>query len=346
MNAFDHYIALDWSMNNMAIAKLTAHSEKATVVDVPSDIFELKLYLDRLKGKKILCFEESTPAHWLYVELKSSVDEIIVCDPYRNHLLKDGGKTDKLDAIRLAQLLRAGLLKQVFHSDDELIYLRKVVHGYEEVVRAGVRLKNQNTALFRGIGLNKNDTELPESHKHASFVLQGINDGIERYEIEKVRYEKEFRKIICENLTLRNLQTIPGIGLIGSIKILATVVDPKRFLNKSNWLSYCGLIRHDLISGGRSYGKRNPRFSRSLKCVFKTAAVSVLSSYSRRSEEITDHSEPLKRYYHYLITEKKYPEHHARHAVARRIAVLCLGVMKSQKALDDRWRKKDELKNV
>ena len=39
---YDHYIAVDWSIQNMAIARMTTRSNKITVVDVPSDIEELK----------------------------------------------------------------------------------------------------------------------------------------------------------------------------------------------------------------------------------------------------------------------------------------------------------------
>ena len=51
---YDHYIAVDWSIVNMAIARMTAKSNKITVVDVSSDLIELTAYLKSLKGTKIL----------------------------------------------------------------------------------------------------------------------------------------------------------------------------------------------------------------------------------------------------------------------------------------------------
>ena len=84
----------------------------------------------------------------------------MVCDPYRNHLLSDGPKNDRIDAEKLVKLLRAGLLKPVFHSGDALHSLRKIVSGYEDVVKAGVRQKNQRSALFRAVGLSKKETAL------------------------------------------------------------------------------------------------------------------------------------------------------------------------------------------
>jgi hypothetical protein len=35
---YDHYIAIDWSVDNMAIARMTKKSNKITIIDVPSDI--------------------------------------------------------------------------------------------------------------------------------------------------------------------------------------------------------------------------------------------------------------------------------------------------------------------
>ena len=49
---YDHYIAIDWSQVNMAIARMTKKSDKKIVKDVPSDIKDLQAYLKNLKGKR------------------------------------------------------------------------------------------------------------------------------------------------------------------------------------------------------------------------------------------------------------------------------------------------------
>jgi hypothetical protein len=43
------------------------------------------------------------------------VARVLVCDPRRNALLKEGNKSDKIDARKLADLLRTGML----HTSDE-----------------------------------------------------------------------------------------------------------------------------------------------------------------------------------------------------------------------------------
>jgi hypothetical protein len=68
----------------MAIAVIKRGSGKLRVADIPSSIVELKRYLKELPGKTIVTFEESTGAHWLYLELKEVVERVLVCDPFKN----------------------------------------------------------------------------------------------------------------------------------------------------------------------------------------------------------------------------------------------------------------------
>ena len=83
-------------------------------------------------------------------------------------------------------------------------------------------------------------------------------------------------------------------------------------------MSYTGLIKLDKLSGGRSYGKKNPRYCRQLKDVYKTGVMATIGG----NNLIND-------YYEYLIHEKGCPDYIARHKACRRLAILSLGVFKS-----------------
>ena len=124
---YDHYVAIDWSLQNMAIGHMSRHDDHPRVFERPTELKELKEYLASLKGRTILTLEESGTAHWLYLELLDCVERIVVCDPFHNRLLCHGPKTDKIDAGKLCELLRAGLLKEVYHSDNGLYELRTLV---------------------------------------------------------------------------------------------------------------------------------------------------------------------------------------------------------------------------
>lgn len=318
---YEHYIAVDWSVKNMAIARMTNKSNKITAIDIPSDIKEIEVYLKNLKGTKILTIEETTTSQWLYTELKDYVNKIIICDPHRNKLLSEGPKTDKIDATKLVQLLKAGLMKEVFHSADRFLYLRRVVSGYEDLVKSGVRLKNQRSALLRAYG-NKGDEkkDIEMGTNGEEYVLKCLNRQIESYEKEKKGYEKEFNKLANKYPEIGHQKSLPGIGVINAVKIVARVVSPYRFADKGHYLSYAGLIRLEKISGGRSYGNKKPRYCRQLKSVYKSGVFAAIGGKN-----------PINDYYEYLIKEKGYSEHNAKNKTCRKLAVLSWGIFKSGK---------------
>lgn len=262
-------------------------------------------------------------------ELKPYVDEIIVCDPYRNHLLKDGPKTDIADAEKLVQLLKNNLLKPVFHCTDDFIKLRKLISGYTDLIKTNVRAKNQRSAMYRAQGKTlKEDL----SGEYENFVLTGIENRLANGEEEHKDYEIVFSKVLKSNKTVKNLMTIPGVGIVGAITLASHIVDPRRFKNKSKFLIYSGLRRLDKMSGGKSYGKRTPRHNRQLKQVFKVAAVACTRK--------VDQDNLFRSYFDFLVTERNYKDYEARHNIAQRIAVLTLGVMKSGKPFNTKLLEK------
>src|SRR5262249_58493978 len=67
----------------------------------------------------------------IWAPVRAHVTELIVCDPRRNKLLEDGSKADKVDARKLAELLRAGLLRSVYHGHEATRNLKELVRAYE-----------------------------------------------------------------------------------------------------------------------------------------------------------------------------------------------------------------------
>ncbi len=75
-------------------------------------------FVQGLRGTLQVTFEEGTWAAWLYDLLKPHVTKVVVCNPRKNALLKTGNKSDRIDARKLADLLRAGLLSPVYHGEN------------------------------------------------------------------------------------------------------------------------------------------------------------------------------------------------------------------------------------
>ena len=83
--------------------------------------------VQRLNGPLRVTFEETTQAAWLYEILRGYVTEVIVCDPRRNKLLSEGSKADKADARKLAELLKTGMLRSVYHGHEATRKLKELV---------------------------------------------------------------------------------------------------------------------------------------------------------------------------------------------------------------------------
>ena len=128
------------------------------------------------------------------------------------------------------------------------------------------------------------------------------------------------------------LKSIPGIDDIHAVQIMSAVVDIGRFPGKGHFLSYCGLIKHQKISGGRSYGQKAPRYYRPLKQVFKAAAHSVAGEGC---------GNPLKGLYEHYMNENNKSPQVAKHNIAGRLAVLVYGILKSGKRYDPNRREKE-----
>lgn len=231
-------------------------------------------------------------------------------------MLNEGAKTDDIDAGKLSILLRGGFLKEVYHSMDERYNIRKLTSAYEDLIKAGVRVKNQKSSLYRALGLRYKKDKLLSDNEMIQFILRQQNEAIENYEREKAKYEKEFMKIRKRTPIIQEMCRISGLNTITTVQLYAIVIDAKRFPNKNKYWGYCGLATHQKTSGKRNYGKRKIRSSRKLKSIYKIAALAAIGGKNDISE-----------YYEFLL-EEGYSENKARHAVARYIAKVTYAMMK------------------
>ena len=75
--------------------------------------------------------------------LQAQVTRVLVCDPRRNALLKEGNKSDKIDAHKLADLLRACMLHPVYHGEHGLRTLRELGRSYQTISQDLNRVMNR-----------------------------------------------------------------------------------------------------------------------------------------------------------------------------------------------------------
>ena len=288
-------------------------------------------YLRGIEGPKKLTFEECELSQWLYAILHKETDELIVCNPVANITYKKA-KTDKLDAMHLAQLLRGGFLEGVYHQGCGRERLRGLMSGYEDLVSDAVRLKNRYKSLFRKTGQEAKGKDVYQDksflegleRSELKFVGHHALDRLMMMEQQRQEYRKEIIKVSKGFKEIKLLKTIPGIGDIRAAQITSQVIDPNRFANKYKYFSYCGLARHKRMSGGNQYGSTKIHGNRTLKCVYRMAGHSALRGTGA-----------LKEYYDQLRSRGT-SDKNAIQAVCRKIAAISLSIWRHGKAYDEK----------
>src|SRR2546425_11838566 len=111
------YIGLDVHKETISIAVLNSSGKLVMESILETKASTILEFIRGLRGSLHVTFEEGTWAAWLYDLLKPHVTKVVVCNPRRNALLKEGSKSDRIDARKLAELLRAGFLSTVYHGE-------------------------------------------------------------------------------------------------------------------------------------------------------------------------------------------------------------------------------------
>ena len=101
------YIGMDVHKEAIVIAVLNGSGKLVMETIVETQASSIVQFLRGLRGELHVTWEEGTWAAWLYDLLQPLVEQVVVCDPRRNALLKEGSKSDKVDARKLAELLLA-----------------------------------------------------------------------------------------------------------------------------------------------------------------------------------------------------------------------------------------------
>jgi transposase len=296
-----YYVGMDVHQASIVIAVLNGAGKVVMESIVETGAETVRGFLKQLRGKVYVTFEEGTQATWLYDLVRPLVTEVLVCDPRHNKVV--GNKSDRVDARQLAEWLRNGSLRAVYHGDKGVRTLKELVRNYDCLVRDTTRVMNRLKAIFRGraIACAGHDvyrlerrtqwlTKLNESgaQQRASFLYQQLAA------LKPLRHEAKrlMLKEALRHAAYQLLLSIPLLGPISVAQLIAIVGTPFRFRSKRQFWSYVGLAvvtrtsaEYVLVNGvvrrsARPVATRglNRNHNHLLKKVFKSAASSACAS--------------------------------------------------------------------
>jgi transposase len=347
--------------SNIKYIGLDVHKEATTVAVrngdgklVMESIVETKAstlldFLHGLRGELHVTLEEGTWAAWLYEVLKPHVRELVVCNPRRNALLKEGSKGDKIDARKLAELLRSGMLRAVYHGENGLRALRELARSYEVVSKDTRRVMNRLKALYRGWGIPCRGIQV-YGRRHRQQWLEKIREAGVRRRAELFYQQldalQDLRHTVRGELLVESrkyqavkiLRQIPFIGPLRAAQLVALMQTPYRFRSKRKLWTYCGLavVKHDsaqyLYVDGQLQRVKKPQQVRGLNRNHNHAMKEILKS---TAESASRRAGPFHDFYEGLLAKGMEPEL-ARLTLARKIAATILTLWKKGGSFDAR----------
>jgi hypothetical protein len=124
------YIGMDVHTQTISIAVMNSAGKVIMESIIETKAITILQFIQGLHGDVYVTFEEGTWAAWLYDLLKPHVTKGVVCNPRKNALLKAGNKSDRIDARKLAELLRNGSLSGVYHGEHGVRTLKELSRSY------------------------------------------------------------------------------------------------------------------------------------------------------------------------------------------------------------------------
>jgi transposase len=223
-----------------------------------------------LDGPCRATFESSTNWHILYDTLTQvkGISQVTMAHPLKVKLICAAQlKNDKVDALKLAQLLRLEMIPPAHATGPEARYIKELVRQRSAWVGMRTRIRNRTHRL---LGACPDEAELPKSSdlfgtkslaamrklqlpEPYQFHLHQNLAALEELKTMVVEIEKQLVALSQTNPNIRLLLSIPGLGKVLSSVIAAEVDDIARFPHKKQFIGYCGLAPTTRGSAGNFY---------------------------------------------------------------------------------------------
>jgi transposase len=335
------YIGMDVHKEAISIAVLNSSGKLVMECVIETKASTILQFIQGLRGSLHVTFEEGTWAAWLYDLLKPHVTKLVVCNPRRNAYMKEGSKSDRIDARKLAELLRSNMLRSVYHGEHGVRTLKELARSYLTISKDLGRVMSRLKAIYRSWGIPCTGRQVYAQRYRLEWLGKIVEAGVRRrsefyYQqfdaLRSLRQEVR-RELLAEakkHDAWRLLRQIPFLGPIRAALLIALIQTPHRFRTKRQLWTYSGFgietyssAEHHSVQGELKRSKKpvsirglNRNHNHDLKNLFKSAATIAAAKPG-----------PFQEFYDALVAKGIRPEM-ARLTLARKIAAITLIVWK------------------
>ena len=256
LHVWTRYIAIDIHKHYLMIGGIDAYKH---IVLQPRRV-DLHRWPDWIKANlystDAVVIEATTNAWAIYDQLVDLVGRVVVAHPAKVKLIAEARvKTDKVDVLTLAQLLRADMLPEVWVPPQHVRDLRALLSHRRRLVSLQTTAKNRLQSVLHRLNQRPPDGDL-FAHKQRDWW-----EKLELSATERLRVDQDVAtldhigpQIMAVDAELRRLSTselwadqvpylvqLPGIALLSAMTILGAIGDITRFACAKKLGGYAGL---------------------------------------------------------------------------------------------------------
>jgi len=298
----EYFITMDTHCRTTDACVKTGRGKLVKRQRMPTTITDLMAFIQSIPQPRHVCFEEGPLAGWLYRNLRHEAKTMVVCDPRRNaYVGKDGDKDDPIDAEKLNDLFRAGLIRPVHQNDSgDRAAFKQLAGAYHQSVSRRIGEANRLIGLAKRWGLlwntdlllqadSKNFLKAKIAAAGAPQSVQAIVelwvDGVQQSARTEEALSKRLNQIAHSNELIKRLMKLPGYREIRATTLVAYLDTPWRFKSREALWKYCGIgLRREKSGDGPEYLKVEQQCNRTLRGVVIGAAQSAIDQMTKKEK--------------------------------------------------------------
>lgn len=296
------YVGVDWHKRTSTWVAISEDREKvyervwdctpeavhAAINTLPAEATDIELAVEPVCGWR-----------WMTsICTETGIDVHIANTIKLRQIAESGQKTDKNDALTLAELLRVNYLPEAYKVPDDIYELRMLVRERAHFITQSTATKCRIHSVCTQRG--SHETAERPLHKAGWDALYTKESGLyemfqslEEIKAHVTNLEKRIAETIKETTTYKILLSLPGIGPVTAAAIYAEVGDFKRFHTSSALISYAGIYPKERSSGEtKRYGSISKAGSKVLRYSIIEAAMRVRDT--EKSHNLYTHYQSAK----------------------------------------------------
>lgn len=262
-------IGLDIAKNTFNLVGINEHGK--TVMKQAVKRVELVKTLSNVP-RTVIGMESCGSCHYWYRQLSALGHTVKLIAPQYVKAYGIGGrqKNDFNDARNIAEAVSRKSIPLVCPKNEEQQHIQALLRMRDSLIAQRTKLCNQARALLYEHGevvrvgikniqkamLKYLDNDSMILSSDTKFILNQLKELFDFVNQQILSYERKLKKIAVGSEKAQRILTVPGVGLITTMAIIANLGDPHYFKNGRHYSAYLGLVPRQHSSGGKtSLGK-------------------------------------------------------------------------------------------